>query len=126
MIETMNTILWILQGILALLFAMAGIAKVTQPAEKIAKTLTLTARYPTSTVRMIGLYELLGALGLILPWWTRIYPALTPVAATGLVLVMVFAAAHHINYKEWKSVVINLVLLVLAAVVALGRFGLLL
>ena len=74
----MNTAIWIAQGILAVMFAMAGVMKSTQPIDKLVKSgLNWVERVPVSTVRFIGLSELLGAVGLILPWVFGILPILT-------------------------------------------------
>jgi len=76
-----------------------------------------------ATVRFIGVVELAAALGLILPAATGIARVLTPVAATGLAVTMVLAAITHARRKEPSAIAFNAVLLVLAAVVAWGRFG---
>ena len=114
----MNTAIWIAQGILAVMFAMAGVMKSTQPIDKLVKS----GRVPVSTVRFIGLSELLGAVGLILPWVFGILPILTPIAAIGLAVIMVLAAVHHLKHKESKAVVFNTVLFLLAIFVAYARF----
>lgn len=119
----MNTALWITQGILAAMFAMAGLMKSTQPIDKLVESVTWADRFPFTTVRLIGTVELLGALGLILPWLLNIVPVLTPIAATALALVMVLAIVHHAKHKESKAIVFNIVLLSLAAFVAYGRFS---
>lgn len=67
---------------------------------------------------MIGLAEVLGAVGLIVPWATRIVPVLTPVAAVGLAVLMAGAAQTHRRRKEPA-----IVLAIIAAVIAVGRFG---
>ncbi|MCA5006129.1 DoxX family protein [Sphingobacterium bovistauri] len=120
----MNTTLWIVQGLLALIFAMAGIMKSTQPIDKLLKSgVTWTDRFPLTTVRIIGLSELIGALGLILPWLLNIFPVLTPIAATSLALVMTLAMMHHLKYKEYKAIAFNFILLVLICFVAYNRFN---
>lgn len=120
----MNTTLWIIQGILAAMFLTAGISKSTQPIEKLLKSgISWADRYPVSTVRLIGVSELLGAIGLILPWSTNIFPILTPIAASALALVMVFAIFHHLKHKEYKAIAFNLTLMALAIFVAYGRFS---
>jgi hypothetical protein len=118
----MNLALWITQGILALMYAMAGVMKVSQPIEKLVKTVTWADRFPLATVRFIGTIELLGAIGLIIPWALNIVPVLTPVAAAGLFTVQFLAIFHHAKHKEWKTIGFNLFLLALAAFVAYGRF----
>lgn len=121
----MNTVLWIAQGLLAVLFLMGGLMKATQPKEKLTEKMPFVNDYADGTVRLIGLSQLLAAIGLLLPMITGIAPVLTPVAASGLALTMVLAATYHLKKKEFKSLPINGVLFLLAAFVALGRFGLL-
>jgi hypothetical protein len=79
--------------------------------------------FSPSTIRLIGLAELLGAIGLILPAVLHIAPILVPLAAVGLALVMVGAGAVHARRKEWPFIAVNLVLLAIAVIVAWGRFG---
>jgi uncharacterized membrane protein YphA (DoxX/SURF4 family) len=120
----MNTLLWIIQGILAAMFAMAGVMKLTQPLDKLLKSgLNWTERLPMSTVRLIGILELLGAIGLILPWVFHIVPVLTPIAACGFALIMLLAIFHHAKYKESKAIALNIVLMALAAFIVYGRFS---
>ncbi len=119
----MNTALWIAQGILAAMFLMAGVMKSTQPIDKLLKSgVTWADRFPLTTIRIIGLSELLGALGLILPWLLNILPGLTPVAASALAFIQLMAIFHHAKHKESKAIVFNFVLLSLATFVAYGRF----
>jgi uncharacterized membrane protein YphA (DoxX/SURF4 family) len=119
----MNIALWIAQGILAAMFAMAGVMKSTQPIDKLMKSgLNWVERIQVSTVRIIGISELLGAFGLILPLAFGILPILTPIAAVGLAVIMILAAVHHLKYKENKAIAFNAILFLLAAFVAYGRF----
>ncbi|WP_329333478.1 DoxX family protein [Streptomyces sp. NBC_01352] len=119
----MNVFLWIVQAVLAAMFSMAGVMKSTQPKEKLAGQLPWTADFSQGTVRFIGIVEFAAALGLILPAATGIAPVLTPLAASGLVVVMVLAAITHGRRKEPGAIAFNAVLLILAALVAWGRFG---
>lgn len=119
----MNIVIWILQSILALAFLAAGTMKLTQPKDKLESTMGWVADFSAPTVRLIGAVEILAALGLVLPAATGIAPVLTPLAATGLVIVMVGAAITHARRKEPQMIAVNLVLLLLAAVVAWARFG---
>lgn len=116
----MNIVLWIVQGVLALLFLLAGFMKAFTPLEGLKKNMAWTAAVPAWLVRFIGIAELLGALGLILPQLTRIAPLLTIVAAFGLALVMLFAAIFHASRKEYRNIGMNIVLLLLAAFIAVG------
>ena len=119
----MNVFLWIVQVGLAAAFILAGVMKSTQPKEKLQPNLPWVEDFPLSTIRLIGIAELLGGIGLILPAVTGIAPILTPIAAACLAFVMVLAAATHIRRKEPSGVVVNAVLFALAVFVAWGRFG---
>ena len=112
--------LWIVQGLLALAYLMAGFMKAFTPLEGLKKNMAWTAAVPAGLVRFIGIAEFLGALGLILPKLTHIVPQLTIAAAIGLVLVQVFAAVFHGTRKEFSMIGANILLLLLAAFVALG------
>jgi uncharacterized membrane protein YphA (DoxX/SURF4 family) len=118
-----NVFLWIVQAVLAAMFAMAGVTKSTRPKDKLTEQLPWVADFSQGTVRFIGVVEFAAALGLILPGATGIAPVLTPLAATGLVVVMVLAAITHARRKEPGAIAFNAVLLILAALVAWGRFG---
>jgi len=119
----MNAALWIIQGLLAAMFTTAGIMKSTQPKEKLQKQLPWVNDFSSGTVRFIGLSELLGAIGLIVPWLTGIAPILTPVSATGFCIIMVLATnIVHLKKGEYKGVATNIFIFLLAAFVAFGRF----
>jgi uncharacterized membrane protein len=119
----MNVFLWIVQAILAALFAMSGLVKVLQPKDKLAGKYPWMQDVSQATVRFIGVMELLGAIGLIVPAATGIAPVLTPIAGTGLAVIVVLAAGTHIRRKEPSGVAVTAILFVLAALVAWGRFG---
>ncbi|MCC5574832.1 DoxX family protein [Microtetraspora sp. AC03309] len=120
----MNVVLWIIAGLLALVFIGAGLMKLTQPKDRLAASgMPWTEDFSAGTVKGIGALEVLGAIGLILPAALDIAPVLTPLAALGLAVVMAGAAVTHARRKESPTIVVNVVLLLLAAVVAWGRFG---
>ena len=119
----MNIALWIIAGFLAAAFAGSGFVKLTQPKEKLATAMAWTTDFSAASVKTIGTLELLAAVGLILPGALRIAPVLVPLAAFGLVLLMVGAIVVHVRRKEIQMIGGNIVLLILAAVVAWGRFG---
>ena len=118
----MSIALWVAQGLLAVAFSAAGATKLAQPREKLAKNMAWVEDFSQSAVRLIGTVEVLGAIGVVLPALTGILPWLTPLAAVGLVLLMVGAALTHLRRKEYGNIAMNAVLLVLAAFVAYGRF----
>jgi uncharacterized membrane protein YphA (DoxX/SURF4 family) len=121
----MNIALWVVQGILAFMFGMAGVIKTIRPIDKMAEKMPWIKDYPAGVVRLVGISEFLGAVGLVVPMLTGIAPILTPVAAAALALVMVFAAIYHFRKGEMKEIGFNAVLFILCVFVVYGRFYLL-
>jgi uncharacterized membrane protein len=120
----MDTALWILQGLLAALFLATGLTKLTQPRAKMAAgPMHWAADVTDAQFRTIGLLEVAGALGLILPAALGIAPALSTLAAAGLVLTMVGATATHVRYGETNRLAVPLLVLALTLLVAVERFG---
>ncbi|MFJ5696061.1 DoxX family protein [Arthrobacter sp. NPDC093125] len=120
----MNIILWIITSLLTLLFLAAGTMKIAQPKAKLAASGQGWAEdFPERAVKGIGTAEILGALGLILPAVLNIATVLVPTTATGLFLLMIGAAITHARRGEIPNVIINIALGILAAGVALARFG---
>jgi len=117
-----NIVLWVLQVLLGAAFIGAGAMKLSQPIEKLATNMTWVSRYSPGTVRFVGATEVLGGLGLILPWATGIAPVLTPVAAVGLAVIMLLAVVDHARAKEYPMIAVNVVLGALAVIIAVGRF----
>jgi hypothetical protein len=112
-----NVRLWATQGALAALFAFAGAAKLVTPAGQLAAQ----SDFPTAFLYFIGAAELLGAIGLILPWALGIKPGLTPLAAAGLAVIMVGAAIAVAVTMNPAFAVINLVIAAVAISVVTGR-----
>jgi uncharacterized membrane protein YphA (DoxX/SURF4 family) len=79
--------------------------------------------FSAGTIKLIGTAEVLGALGLILPGALDIAPVLVPLAATGLAVIMIGAIITHGRRKEPQPIAINVVVLILAVLVAIFRFG---
>ncbi|MEO5877004.1 MAG: DoxX family protein [Streptosporangiaceae bacterium] len=119
----MNVVLWILQGLLALVFLGSGLTKLSRPKDTLRDKMPFVDDHPDSTVKGIGAVEVLGALGLILPAATGIAVILTPLAAAGLVIVMIGAVAVHLKRGEQAQLAPPIVLGLLALVVAVLRFG---
>jgi putative oxidoreductase len=117
----MKVVFWILQVVLAVAFLAAGAMKLTQPLAELAVSLPWTADVPGALVRFIGVAEVLGGLGLVLPAATRILPRLTPIAAAALALDMVFATLFHVMRGETMMAPVTLLLVALLAFVAWGR-----
>jgi putative oxidoreductase len=113
--------LWIVQILVGALFIFAGFTKAFQPAEELAKSIPWTVVVGMPLTRFIGVSQLAGGLGLILPALTRIRPGLTPLAGAGLALVMLLAFGYHVVRSEFQALPMNVVLGGLAAFVAWGR-----
>jgi hypothetical protein len=120
----MGITLWIIQALLALLFAGVGIRKLQLSQTALTQSVPELSTLPLPFVRFIGIAELLAAIGLILPAATRIAPILTPAAAAGLVLLMAGATVFNAAHRKLASTRVTLLLLLLAAVVLYGRIAL--
>jgi hypothetical protein len=116
----MNVALWIVQGLLAALFLFAGGAKLVMSADQMAGPVAL----PLWFLRFIGVAEVLGALGLVFPGLLRIRPGLTPLAAAGLVIIMIGATVITLVGGMVAVALMNVVVALLAAFVAYGRWRL--
>jgi hypothetical protein len=112
-----NVTLWMIQGLLAALFLFAGGMKLVLPIEAMAGPVAL----PGLLLRFIGVAEVLGAVGLILPGLLRSHAELTPVAAAGLVIIMVGATVITATSGTIAPAVVPLIVGMLAASVAYGR-----
>ena len=120
----MNTFVWICQVLLAFAFTYSGIMKSTQSRERlvsIGQTGVDGLSYPL--IRFIGISEILGVIGLFLPWLTKILPILTPIAALCFAIIMVLAAPIHYKRKEYASIGVNVLLFVISIWVAYFRFS---
>lgn len=118
----MSVVAWILQIVLALAFLAAGAMKLARPKPALVSAgMGYAEDFSSSSLKSIGVLEVIGALGLILPAVTGAATWLVPVAAIGLVLLMAGAVATHVRRKE--AFVPPLVLGVLALVLAVIRFG---
>ena len=129
----MNTVLWVVQGLLAALFALTGAAKAAWSKERLlASGQSGVAPFPLPVLRLTGVCELLAALGLVLPRATGVLPVLTPAAAIGLAVVMLGAMASHASLfradrtagrgaGEARNIAGNLLILALCVFTAVGR-----
>jgi uncharacterized membrane protein YphA (DoxX/SURF4 family) len=118
----MSIALWTVQGLLAAAFLVSGATKLSQPKEKLVQNMAWVEDFSQPQVRIIGAFEVLGAIGIVLPALTGIVPWLTPLAALGLVLTMIGAALTHLGRAEYGPIAVTGVLFVMAAFVAYGRF----
>jgi uncharacterized membrane protein YphA (DoxX/SURF4 family) len=120
----MNTTLWIAQVLLAAVFLGSGVMKSTQSRERlIEKGQTGVAGLSVPLIRFIGIAEILAAIGLIAPWLTGVAAGLTPLAAIGLMIVMIPAAVIHYRLHEPRNVAMNVALFALSGLVCWGRLA---
>jgi hypothetical protein len=121
----MNLTLWIIAGLLAVVYLASGAGKLIVPKEKLATApgAGWVEDFSAGTVKAIGAVEILGAVGLILPALLDIAPVLVPLAALSLGLIMIGAAIVEFRRQEFKHMLLNLTYLALITFVAWGRFG---
>ena len=112
-----SMLLWMVQGLLAALFLFAGGVKLLLP----LAALTQQTQLPGLFLRFIGVAEVLGAIGLIVPGLLRIRPGLTPIAAAGLLLIMIGATVLTATGGDIRMALIPLLTGLLSAFVAYGR-----
>jgi DoxX-like protein len=112
-----NRALWLIQGLLAALFVFAGGMKLITP----VAVLSAMSPFPGAFIQFIGVCEVLGAVGLIVPWALRLRPELTPLAATGLVVIMVGATTSTLAIGGGVLALVPAVVGLLAALVVYGR-----
>ena len=118
----MNTFIWIVQTVLAAFFLMPGGMKVITPREKMIEKGQLKPEDSIIPIRLLGIVEILGSIGLILPFWLDILPILTPLAAIGFCIVMVGAFVVHFRKSDFRILPLLVVIFMLSALVAWYRF----
>jgi uncharacterized membrane protein YphA (DoxX/SURF4 family) len=118
----MNLGLWIAQIVVGAAFILAGVLKSSRPIPELAQRMKWAGRLAPATVRFIGVSELAGGIGVIVPWATGIARVLTPIAAAALVVVMILAEVEHLKHREWPEMIAPAVGGLVAAFVAWGRF----
>jgi hypothetical protein len=115
--------LWTVQVLLALTFMWAAAMKLFQPIEKLSAMWPWTAQVSAILVKLTGIVDLLGAIGILLPSLLRIQPKLTSFAATGIVALMIAAGIFHILRKETSSIGVNIAFALMAIFVIWGRYN---
>lgn len=116
-----NTLVWIAQGFLSVAFLITGVMKLTLTWESLAAIMTWPGKMPLEFVRLIGLAEVLGSLGLVLPMLTGMRPILTSYAAFGLMALMIGALGYHLMLFQGAMLLPSLILGSLAAYVGVRR-----
>jgi uncharacterized membrane protein YphA (DoxX/SURF4 family) len=119
----MNTILWILQVLMAVIFLYSGINKsfFSIPELVHARGQTGVENLPLSLVRFIGISEILGGVGLLAPWYLDIWPVLTPIVAILFSIIMVPAAVIHYKRREPRNVFVNVIIFSICIIIAYFR-----
>lgn len=126
MFTTLDFWVWVATALLVLAYGMAGVMKTFRPIPDLAKMMAWPGDVPPALVRFVGIAEIAGAIGVVLPVLTGILAWLTPLAALGLSVVQVLAIGFHARRGETaKSLPVNLVLLALSLFVLWARRGLL-
>lgn len=120
--KAMNASLWAVQVLLAVMFLMSGFMKVSMPIDKLSAMLPWVTSVPAGLVIFIGMSELFGGLGLILPSLFRIKPTLTVWAGVGLAIIMLLAMPFHIFRGETPMIGMNAIFMLLAFFVSWGRW----
>lgn len=115
---------WIVSGLLALAYLASGGMKLLRPHAEVKKSMDFAEDFKPWQVKVIGALEVLGAIGLILPVLLNVAPIVTPIAATGLALIQVFAIIVHVRrHDDPKRLPVNIILLLAALFVAVARFA---
>jgi len=118
----MNALLWTLQAVLAAIFTASGLAKISQPKDRlIASGQTGVAPFPLPVIRVTAFCELLGAIGILVPRLVGVAEFLTPAAAGEFAIVMVGAIASHAHLREPRNVALTVAIFIAAVTVAVGR-----
>jgi len=121
--NNLNITLWIIQGLLSALFIMPGIGKISSSKQKHIDDGHLKEDDSITPIRVLGILELLGCVGIVIPLLTGIAPILTPITAVCFCIIMVAAIYTHTKKKEYKMLPMLVVVLSLSAIVAYFRFA---
>jgi hypothetical protein len=119
--KVLNVILWIAQLMLAAIFLMVGFIKVVTPIDQLAASLPFVKEMPAAFIKFIGVSEILGGLGLLLPSLLRVKPEITVLAAKALIIVMTLALVFHVSRGEFSAIGTNIVLGAIALFISWGR-----
>ncbi len=120
--KALHISLWVLQALLAATLIWAAVLKLGKTPPELAAMWPWAGEVSPSLVKLTGVADLLGGIGLIFPALLRIKPVLTPVAALGIVVLMVCAGVFHIMRGEASQIGFNMVVAGIAAFIAWGRF----
>jgi hypothetical protein len=117
----MNTIVWATQILVAIALTVSGLVILLMPKQKLASKLSWVKAYSDGMRYFICVVKILGAIGLIFPFYLNIFPILTPVAAASISVFMLFAMRYHLTKKEYKDVPATMIFFVLALFILYNR-----
>lgn len=118
----MNTILWILQSLIAVIFLYSGVKKSTYSEHKLVSIgMTGVEGLPIAVIRFIGISEILGTIGIIIPLLINIIPVLTPISAICFAVIMIPAGIIHYKRHEAKNVLTNCIVFLICSLIFYGR-----
>lgn len=118
----MNIALWIMQALLTAMFGMAGYGKITSSKEQHIQDGHIKPEASVIPIRILGVFEWLGCIGVIVPWLTNIFPILTPTASCCFAFIMIAGIIVHTQKKEYKMLLLLTAILSLSLIVAYFRF----
>lgn len=118
----MEFAIWVISGLLAAVYVFAGVYKLINPKEALLGAFPWVEDLPPLAVKAIAVVEILGGVGIIVPWALQMYPILTPLAAAGLVLIQLGAVLVHIRRRETDLMPLNAILLLNALFVGVFRY----
>lgn len=118
----MNILLWVIQFLLAFMFAMAGYGKISNTKQQHIADRHINAGDSVVPIRILGVLELLGCIGIIVAWLTGIFPVLTPLSALCFCLIMIAGLVNHAMRREYKMLPLLATIFILSAVVAYCRY----
>jgi uncharacterized membrane protein YphA (DoxX/SURF4 family) len=118
----MNTVLWAMQSLVALVFFSIGFLKTFGSKKRIQKIFSANTPVTVFTTRLQGFLEIMGAIAIIFPLLLNIYPSLTAIASACLGLVMIGAAIFHFRKKEYKALAFVIILFILTVIIAINRY----
>jgi putative oxidoreductase len=120
----MNIALWIVQVLVALVFFVVGFMKAFLPLETLAETFQWVPSFPSAFVRFLGICEMLGAIGMVLPPLAHILPWLASAAAGGFILTAGGGTVVHLSRREYSVISVNIVLIIFSLFIIYGRVAL--
>ena len=119
----MDIAVWVVSWVLAVGFVVGGVLRVVLAPAQLERFGWGWAKDIPRLVKVVGVFEVAGGLGLVLPVLTGVLPILTPIAACALALVMALAVGFHVRRRDWRSMPVNIVFFALCVFVAVARFS---